>query len=77
MTSLADSNRNERWWTANRNIPTLGFLRLQAEEDVNHSRCDEKYQTRILQRHTTFPVKYESVRGETYADCGQLPEKCG
>ncbi|SDE00080.1 hypothetical protein SAMN05192552_10951, partial [Natrinema hispanicum] len=33
----ADSNRNERWWTANRNIPTLGFLRLQAEEDVNSS----------------------------------------
>ncbi|MFT4922127.1 MAG: hypothetical protein ACI8XM_001340, partial [Haloarculaceae archaeon] len=35
MTSPADSNRNERWWTANRNIPTSGYLRIQAEEDVN------------------------------------------
>ncbi|SDG13451.1 hypothetical protein [Halorientalis regularis] len=38
MTSPADSNRRQRWWTANPNIPTSGFLRLQAEEDVN---CDD------------------------------------
>jgi hypothetical protein len=42
MTSPADSNRNERWWTANSKIPTqrrgaVGFLRLKAEEDVNNS----------------------------------------
>jgi regulator of replication initiation timing len=35
MTCPADSNRRHRWWTPNPNIPTSGFLRLQAEEDVN------------------------------------------
>ena len=36
MTSPEDSNLGQRWWTANRNIPTPGFLRLQAEVDVKY-----------------------------------------
>ena len=35
MTSPGDSNLGQRWWPVNLNIPTSGFLRLQAEEDVN------------------------------------------
>ena len=37
MTSPEDSNLGQRWSTPNPNIPTSGFLRLQAEEDVNGS----------------------------------------
>ena len=37
MTSPADSNRKQRWWTANRNIPMRsGILALQRGEDVNN-----------------------------------------
>jgi hypothetical protein len=44
MTSPEDSNLGQRWWTANPNIPTqrcgaVGFLRVNAEEDVNHGLC--------------------------------------
>ena len=37
MTSPADSNRRQRWWTANHNVPMRsGILALQRGEDVNN-----------------------------------------
>ena len=47
MTSPEDSNLGQRWWTANHNIPiqrcgAVGFLRLQAEEDVNEYSVDSR-----------------------------------
>ena len=39
MTSPEDSNLGQRWWNVNPDIPTSGFLRLQAEEDVKFERA--------------------------------------